>query len=184
MARKDRHARTGRGSPARGSLALDDQLCFAVYAASRAVTHLYRPLLDALGLTYPQYLVMLVLWERESVTVKALGEALQLDSGTLSPLLKRLAGAGLVERRRRTDDERSVEISLTQAGRELSARANAVPQQIVDAYGLDAAGLAGLRAGLRDLTESVAAADATRRGAESSSSPTAAPRRGRAPSPS
>src|SRR5262245_33709438 len=101
---------------------------------------------------------MLVLWERGTTPVKGLADALQLDYGTLSPLLKRLAAAGLVTRRRRADDERSVEVSLTPAGRELKARADAIPQRIVDAYGLDAEGFAELRATLRRLTESVGAA--------------------------
>lgn len=91
-----------------GSLLLDDQLCFALYAASRAVTARYRPLLDALQLTYPQYLVMLVLWEQDSISVRDLGTALQLESSTLSPLLKRLEANGLLRRERRPEDERSV----------------------------------------------------------------------------
>ena len=95
---------------AEGSLLLDDQLCFALYAASRAVTTRYRPLLDELGLTYPQYLVMLVLWDRDSISVGELGAALQLESSTLSPLLKRLEAGGLLRRERRPDDERSVAI--------------------------------------------------------------------------
>jgi MarR family transcriptional regulator, organic hydroperoxide resistance regulator len=147
----------GKGAKARGSLRLGDQLCFALYAASRAVTQRYRPLLDELGLTYPQYLVMLVLWEQGPTTVKGLGDALQLDYGTLSPLLKRLAATGLVERRRRSEDERSVEISLTGAGKELKARASGIPQLVVDAYSLDASDFAALRNSLRELTESVTA---------------------------
>jgi DNA-binding MarR family transcriptional regulator len=142
---------------ARGSLLLDDQLCFALYAASRAVTQRYRPLLDELGLTYPQYLVMLVLWESGETTVKGLADELQLDYGTLSPLIKRLAGAGLLERKRRSDDERSVAISLTPAGEELKVRASGVPQLIVDAYDLDANEFAALRTSLRVLAESVSA---------------------------
>lgn len=100
-----------------GSLLLDDQLCFALYAASRAVTARYRPLLDELGLTYPQYLVMLVLWDRDGSTVSDLGKALQLESSTLSPLLKRLEAAGLLRRERRPDDERSVALYLTDSRR-------------------------------------------------------------------
>jgi DNA-binding MarR family transcriptional regulator len=142
---------------AKGSLQLDDQLCFALYAASRAVTQRYRPLLDELGLTYPQYLVMLVLWEQGPTTVKGLAEALRLDYGTLSPLLKRLASAGLVDRRRRTDDERSVEITLTPAGDQLKAEASKIPQVVVDAYGLDADDFAALRITLGTLAESVSA---------------------------
>jgi MarR family transcriptional regulator, organic hydroperoxide resistance regulator len=140
---------------AQGSLLLDDQLCFALYAASRAVTQRYRPLLDKLGLTYPQYLVLLVLWERDSTTVGELAEELQLDYGTLSPLLKRLATAGFVERHRRSDDERSVEITLTREGKALKRKAAGIPQLIVDAYHLDASEFADLRAALRELAESV-----------------------------
>jgi MarR family transcriptional regulator, organic hydroperoxide resistance regulator len=146
-----------KSTRARGSLRLDDQLCFALYAASRAVTQRYRPLLDELGLTYPQYLVMLVLWEQGPTTVKGLAEALQLDYGTLSPLLKRLAATGLVERQRRSEDERSVQISLTAAGEEMKAGASQVPQLVVDAYNLDAQDFAALRSSLRELTESVTA---------------------------
>ena len=141
---------------AQGTLFLDDQLCFALYAASRAVTQRYRPLLDEVGLTFPQYLVMLVLWEQGTTTVKGLADALQLDYGTLSPLLKRLAAAGYVERNRRTDDERSVEIRLTQTGEELKTRVSEIPQVIVDAYNLDANNFAALRQSLRDLTDSIA----------------------------
>ena len=124
------------GEPSEGSLLLDDQLCFALYAASRAVTARYRPLLDELGLTYPQYLVMLVLWERDSISVRDLGASLQLESSTLSPLLKRLEGNGLLRRERRAEDERSVAIRLTEAGAALHERALAVPLAIGDAMGL------------------------------------------------
>jgi len=146
---------TRKRKKAQGSLRLDDQLCFALYAASRAVTQRYRPLLDELGLTYPQYLVMLVLWEQGPTTVKRLGASLQLDYGTLSPLLKRLSAAGLVERRRLSEDERSVEITLTPAGEALQDRAAAIPQLVVDAYNLDADNYAALRTRLRQLAESV-----------------------------
>ncbi len=122
--------------PAERSLLLDDQLCFALYAASRAVTARYRPLLDELGLTYPQYLVLLVLWERDSISVRELGAALQLESSTLSPLLKRLEAGGLLRRERRSDDERSVAIRLTEEGAALRERARAVPVAIGDAMGL------------------------------------------------
>src|SRR6516225_10940666 len=127
-------AQAPRAGKAEGTLLLDDQLCFALYAASRAVTQRYRPLLERVGITYPQYLVMLVLWEQGTTTVKGLADALQLDYGTLSPLLKRLAAAGYVERRRRDEDERSVEITLTQRGKTLKRKAADIPQQIVDAY--------------------------------------------------
>jgi DNA-binding MarR family transcriptional regulator len=122
--------------PAEGSLLLDDQLCFALYAASRAVTARYRPLLEELGLTYPQYLVMLVLWEQDSISVRDLGIALQLESSTLSPLLKRLETNGLLRRERRRDDERSVAIRLTGAGARMRDQAAAVPLAIGAAMGL------------------------------------------------
>ncbi|MFJ6080219.1 MarR family winged helix-turn-helix transcriptional regulator [Streptomyces sp. NPDC092369] len=122
--------------PSQGSLLLDDQLCFALYAASRAVTARYRPLLDELGLTYPQYLVMLVLWEQDSISVRDLGASLQLESSTLSPLLKRLEASGLVRRERRAEDERSVAIRLTESGAALRERAATVPLAIGDAMGL------------------------------------------------
>ena len=112
-------------------LRLDQQLCFALYAASRAMTQLYRPALEALGLTYPQYLVMLVLWERDGLAVKDLGAKLQLDSGTLTPLLKRLQTQGLVERLRDTTDERVSRIVLTANGRALKRRAKKVPESLV-----------------------------------------------------
>ncbi|MEE1942406.1 MarR family transcriptional regulator [Streptomyces sp. TRM 70361] len=115
---------------------LDDQLCFLLYTASRTVTARYRPLLDELNLTYPQYLAMLVLWERGPVSVRELGTALHLESSTLSPLLKRLEAAGLVRRERRTDDERSVSVTLTEAGLGLRERVLAVPPVIGDAMGL------------------------------------------------
>ena len=118
------------------TLLLDDQLCFALYAASRAVTARYRPLLDELGLTYPQYLVMLVLWEQDSISVRDLGTALQLESSTLSPLLKRLEAGGLLRRERRRDDERSVAIRLTDSGARLEERARTVPVAIGEAMGL------------------------------------------------
>jgi DNA-binding MarR family transcriptional regulator len=111
-------------------LELDDQLCFALYAASRAMTARYRPHLDALGLTYPQYLVMIVLWDEGPATVSALGERLRLDSGTLSPLLKRLEASELITRVRRADDERSVEISASAKGHLLRDQAARIPCEI------------------------------------------------------
>lgn len=131
-----------------GSLRLADQLCFPLYAASNALTRAYRPLLRRIGLTYPQYLVMLVLWEREELSVSALGRILTLDSGTLSPLLKRLATAGLVERRRDPEDERSVRIRLTAAGQALRQQAAAIPGALLCRVGLPVAELAELRANL------------------------------------
>ena len=132
-----------------------DQLCFALYAASRAVTALYRPLLDAFGLTYPQYLVMLALWERDGVPVKALAETLQLDYSTLSPLLKRLEVASLLRRERRLDDERSVLITLTEDGRALNGQAQGVPCAVAEAMALGPQDLEALRVALQDLAQTV-----------------------------
>jgi DNA-binding MarR family transcriptional regulator len=114
-------------------LMLDNQICFAVYSTAHAFNRVYKPLLDGLGLTYPQYLVMLVLWERDGVPVKDIGQRLLLDSGTLTPLLKRLEAAGLVKRTRSTEDERQVLIALTPQGRALKEKARAVPEGILAA---------------------------------------------------
>jgi DNA-binding MarR family transcriptional regulator len=114
-------------------LRLDNQICFAIYSAAHAFNRVYKPLLDRLGLTYPQYLAMLVLWERDGVPVKEIGERLFLDSGTLTPLLKRLESAGLVKRTRSTEDERQVLIALTAQGQALRDRARAVPSSILAA---------------------------------------------------
>ena len=137
------------------SVVLDDQLCFALYAASRAVTARYRPMLDELGLTYPQYLVMMLLWEEDHQTVGQLGTKLALDSGTLSPLLKRLTAAGLVTRHRRVEDERSVAIALTDAGRALRERAFAISQHMIDAIAFDSSEFDDLKSRLRVLTDRV-----------------------------
>jgi DNA-binding MarR family transcriptional regulator len=118
-------------SAADAPLRLDNQICFAVYSAAHAFNRVYKPLLDRLGLTYPQYLVMLVLWERDDVPLKDIGEKLFLDSGTLTPLLKRLEASGLIKRTRSTEDERQVLIALTPKGRELRDEARAVPQAIL-----------------------------------------------------
>jgi DNA-binding MarR family transcriptional regulator len=134
-------------------LALDQQVCFALYAASRAVTAAYRPLLAPLGLTYPQYLVMLALWEQAPRTVRELGSTLQLESGTLSPLLKRMEAHGLITRTRSSDDERQVIVALTGAGAELRERALAVPAQLMDATGIDPDTLVALRRTCQALTE-------------------------------
>jgi MarR family transcriptional regulator, organic hydroperoxide resistance regulator len=114
-------------------LMLDNQICFAVYSTAHAFNRVYKPLLDKLGLTYPQYLVMLVLWERDGVPVKDIGERLFLDSGTLTPLLKRLEKADLVKRTRSAEDERQVLIALTPQGQALKEKARAVPQRILAA---------------------------------------------------
>jgi MarR family transcriptional regulator, organic hydroperoxide resistance regulator len=139
------------------SAVLEDQLCFALYAASRAMTARYRPLLDAIGLTYPQYLVMMLLWEEDNQTVGQLGARLSLDSGTLSPLLKRLTTAGLVTRHRRVEDERSVAIALTDAGRALRDKADAISEEIICALDLDRDEFRDLKAKLNLVTERVAA---------------------------
>jgi MarR family transcriptional regulator, organic hydroperoxide resistance regulator len=114
-------------------LRLDNQICFAVYSATHAFNRVYKPLLDRLGLTYPQYLVMLVLWERDGVPLKDIGERLFLDSGTLTPLLKRLEAALLIKRTRSTEDERQVLINLTPQGLALKEKARALPQSILAA---------------------------------------------------
>ena len=124
------------------SLALDDQLCFKLYAASRAVTRAYKPMLDRLGLTYPQYVVMLVLWEWHAAapaqpTVKALGERLMLDSGTLTPLLKRLEQLALVRRQRSARDEREVHLSLSEAGMHLREHAQGLKTRLLCDSGID-----------------------------------------------
>jgi DNA-binding MarR family transcriptional regulator len=138
-------------------LSLDRQLCFALYSASRAMTAAYRPVLSEMNLTYPQYLVMLVLWEEITITVGRLGERLQLDSGTLSPLLKRLEANGLVRRERSLDDERSVDVTLTPAGRRLERRAQCIPERLVSSTGLTERDAADLRDAVRQLTDALSA---------------------------
>ncbi|WP_407186363.1 MarR family winged helix-turn-helix transcriptional regulator [Bradyrhizobium centrosematis] len=122
-----------KSSAADAPLRLDNQICFAVYSAAHAFNRVYKPLLDRLGLTYPQYLVMLVLWERDDLPVKDIGEKLFLDSGTLTPLLKRLEAAHLVRRTRSREDERQVLIALTAQGQALKEKARSVPQSILAA---------------------------------------------------
>jgi len=134
---------------------LDQLTCFALYAASRAVISAYRPLLDEAGITYPQYLVLLVLWERGPQPVKALGNALALDSGTLSPLLKRLETAGLVRRERQAGDERSVLVTLTAAGFQLEDRARDIPRRAACAASLPVHELDQLRASLVRFTAAI-----------------------------
>jgi DNA-binding MarR family transcriptional regulator len=130
---------------------LDDQLCLALYLASRAMTATYRPALDKLGITYPQYLVLRLLWEDGSATVGDIGLRLHLESNTLSPLIKRLELLDLVVRRRHPDDERAVEVALTRLGKAMQRRAAGVPEQVCQATGLDAAGRARLVRRLRRL---------------------------------
>jgi DNA-binding MarR family transcriptional regulator len=137
------------------ALKLSDQLCFATYAAAHAFTRVYKPLLDPLGLTYPQYLVMLVLWERDDIPVKEIGERLFLDSGTLTPLLKRLQAAGLVERTRDAKDERQVRITLTAKGRDLHGPVKQAWDQVVCAVGLPMAELESLKTQIHRLRETL-----------------------------
>jgi DNA-binding MarR family transcriptional regulator len=133
------------------ALKLKHQLCFPLYALSRAVINYYRPMLDELDITYPQYLVLLLLWEHEALTVKALGEQLMLDSGTLTPLLKRLEQKELVTRERCKADERSVMIALTPQGRALELAAGAIPEQIKCSMSIDDQELADLKTRIDNL---------------------------------
>ncbi|MGS2810395.1 MarR family winged helix-turn-helix transcriptional regulator [Nocardia sp. MW-W600-9] len=126
-------------------LRLDRQVCFALAVANRSVLAVYRPLLEPLGLTHPQYLVMLALWGEAPMSVKAVAEAIQLDSATLSPLLKRLESAGLITRRRDPHDERTLHIDLTDAGCDLRRRAEEIPPAVVDRLGVSLADLEELR---------------------------------------
>ena len=132
-------------------LALDRQVCFALAPANRSVINLYRPVLEAIGLTHPQYLVMLALWERSPRTVRDLGEALMLEPATLSPLLKRLEAAGLLTRTRNAADDRALDIELTAEGRALRSRAEAVPGTIVERLGMPVAELEAMRDSLARL---------------------------------
>lgn len=136
---------------------LDEQLCFALYAASRAVTSAYAPILAPMGVTYPQYLALMVLWEEDSLSVKRLGERLELDSGTLTPLLKRLEAQGLVTRRRDSEDERVVRVELTSAGKALRKKAAGIPKQLACHLGASLKDVARLRDELRKLTGQVRA---------------------------
>lgn len=135
------------------ALRLDRQVCFPLYAASNMLTRLYRPVLAELGLTYPQYLVMLVLWQEETRSVGALGERLHLDSGTLTPLLKRMEAAGFVRRTRDATDERRVMISLTDAGKALREPALKIPGRLAGGLGLSDADVDGLRDTVQGLVE-------------------------------
>src|SRR5882757_3477874 len=124
---------------------LTSQLCFAVYSTAHAFNRIYKPLLDRIGLTYPQYIVMLVLWERDGLAVKAIGERLFLDSGTLTPLLKRLEAAHLIKRTRSTEDERQVLIALTPQGQALQNKAREVPHAILAASACTVAELSAMK---------------------------------------
>lgn len=137
-------------------LLLDNQLCFALYSASLLMTKLYKPLLDDIGLTYPQYLAMLALWEEDGVTVSTLGARLYLDSGTLTPLLKRLEKAGFLTRERNEEDERQVLIRLTHEGRALKKRAMDIPRKIIAATGANVPEIINLRKRLKKLRSELA----------------------------
>lgn len=136
-------------------LKLDNQLCFALYSSSRGVTRLYRPLLSEFGITYPQYLAMLVLWEKEPLTVKELGERLFLDSGTLTPLLKRMEKQGLLKRERSQGDERQVLINLTEEGRKLKDKALAIPLKIADQVNISQSEFISLLTSLKKLMRKI-----------------------------
>jgi MarR family transcriptional regulator, organic hydroperoxide resistance regulator len=136
-------------------LALDRQVCFALYSASRATTAVYRPMLERMGVTYPQYLVLLVLWEKDGRGVREICTELDLDTGTLSPLLKRLEALGFVERRRLTTDERRVEIHLTEAGSGLRSEARDIPKQLAGKTGMTLEDLEHLRDALVKLTDAL-----------------------------
>jgi MarR family transcriptional regulator, organic hydroperoxide resistance regulator len=142
-------------SPTPDPLALEQQVCFALAVASRSVIACYKPLLDPLGLTHPQYLVMLALWEHEPLRVKELSTLLQLDPGTLSPLLKRLEASGYVRRERDPHDDRALAVVLTERGRALRAEAERIPPAIVDRLGMEVDELLELH---RRLTDVIAAA--------------------------
>jgi len=158
-------------------LTLDEQLCFTLYAASRALTRAYAPLLAPLGITYPQYLVLLLLWETDGMTVKGMGERLALDSGTLTPLLDRLEQQKLVTRKKSDVDRRVVHAHLTAAGKALRKKAQRIPEQLACSAGYDVSDqqslgrLVALREELRDLVARLAAGPATTPGAESEPKP-------------
>jgi len=139
-------------------LALDRQVCFALAVATREIVAVYRPVLEPLGLTHPQYLAMLALWERDSRSLRDLADTLALDPGTLSPLVKRLEAAGLVRRERDPQDERLLAVTLTTAGRALRSQAERVPAQIVERLGLPIADLEHLNTVLRAVIKAAAGA--------------------------
>lgn len=142
-------------APSANPLALDNQLCFALYSAQLALNKVYRQLLGKLGLTYPQYLVMLVLWEGDALTVSQIGERLFLDSATLTPLLKRLEAGGLIVRERAREDERQVIISLTAQGRALKQKARSIPEALLCASGCNPREVTGLKSQLESLRDNL-----------------------------
>ncbi|SDJ74747.1 transcriptional regulator, MarR family [Pseudomonas delhiensis] len=141
------------------SLKLDNQLCFALYSTSLQMTKVYKPLLQELGLTYPQYIAMLVLWERDGITVGEISARMLTDPGSLTPLLKRLEGEGLITRKRSASDERVVELRLTDKGRELRQQAESIPACILTASGLSLEELGRLKNELVDLRDSLQGSD-------------------------
>lgn len=148
---KDKDDKKAKDSP----LLLDRQLCFALYSANLALHKLYRQLLTQLDITYPQYLVMLVLWEKDDVTVSEIGERLFLDSATLTPLLKRLEAAGLLNRQRSRKDERQVVVTLTEQGAELRRKAVNIPETVFCATACDGDTLTSLKTGLEKLRDNL-----------------------------
>lgn len=152
-------ANTIETEPTADPLLLDNQLCYALYAAAHRMTKSYRPLLERLGLTYPQYLVLLVLWEQDGVTVSEIGRRLRLDSGTLTPVLKRLESAGFLVRTRRRSDEREVEIALTPRGADLRAEAVGIRETVMCQLELSEPELQAMRRDLNRLIERLSADD-------------------------
>ncbi|MCP1548054.1 MULTISPECIES: MarR family winged helix-turn-helix transcriptional regulator [Methylorubrum] len=142
----------------RDPLLLDNQLCYALYAAAHRMTKSYRPMLERMGLTYPQYLVLLVLWENDGITVSEIGRRLRLDSGTLTPVLKRLETSGLLNRSRRQSDEREVEIALTDQGRALRSEAITVRQSVMCQLNMSEPEIQAMRADLNALIENLSTA--------------------------
>lgn len=145
-------------APLTDPLLLDNQLCYALYAAAHRMTKSYRPMLERMGLTYPQYLVLLVLWETDGITVSEIGRRLRLDSGTLTPVLKRLEVAGFLVRSRRRSDEREVEIALTPRGQGLRAEAGAVRASVMCQLNMSEPEVQAMRADLNALIENLSAA--------------------------
>jgi DNA-binding MarR family transcriptional regulator len=154
-----RQGKTKQAESAEDLLALDRQVCFALVVASRSVLSVYRPLLEPMGLTHPQYLVMLALWEQSPRSVGEIAGLLQLDSPTLSPLLKRLEAAGLITRRRSNDDERRLDIELTTRGRELRREAEKIPPAVVVRLGMEIGELESLHASLTKVIVAARAAE-------------------------
>jgi DNA-binding MarR family transcriptional regulator len=155
-----------KGSPSKGPVPLDQQLCYAIYSAGMAIQRAYKPLLDELGLTYPQYLVLNVLWKEDGQTVGAIAEQLALESSTLTPLLKRLEAAGLVGRARNPENERQVVVSLTAEGRAMKAKTGCLGDTLLASSGQTPAELGALNADVRKLRDAVYASIGTWGGGE------------------